>query len=100
MGSGQLRARPSVQETLPEPVRVNDSVVPCLPPIITPHCGSAAADLLGSTMLSLADNLPFQRLFGHSVEAVSDQASQWDRGILEHGRAANTTMITHYKVAI
>ncbi|RDH32261.1 hypothetical protein BDQ94DRAFT_145739 [Aspergillus welwitschiae] len=53
MGSGQLRARPSVQETLPEPVRVNDSVVPCLPPIITPHCGSAAADLLGSTMLSL-----------------------------------------------
>ncbi|OJI86135.1 hypothetical protein ASPTUDRAFT_165283 [Aspergillus tubingensis CBS 134.48] len=89
MVSGQLRARPSVQGTLPEPVTANDSVVPCLPSSISPHCGSAAADLWFNCAL-LADGLPSNRYLVNSVEAVNDQASQWDRGILERGHATTT----------
>ncbi|OJZ91682.1 hypothetical protein ASPFODRAFT_175628 [Aspergillus luchuensis CBS 106.47] len=86
MVSGQLRARPSVQGTLPEPVTANDSVVPCLPSSITPHCGSAAADLWFNCAI-LADNSPSNRYLVNSVGAVNDQASQWDRGILGSSNA-------------
>ncbi|PYH32590.1 uncharacterized protein BO87DRAFT_378081 [Aspergillus neoniger CBS 115656] len=64
MVSGQLRARPSVQGTLPEPVTANDSVVPCLPSSISPHCGSAAADLwfnCALLVLSTTEIIHFQR---------------------------------------